>query len=180
MSSTSSQGPFQPFPPNPAQDGFLEGTSEKPSSRIPPERSRLIWAIVAMLVTALGLASRRFGGILPGFVAAYAGDTLWALLAFLLVGMLRPRWPAARVAVAALLFAFGIEISQLYHAPWIDAIRNTRLGGLILGFGFLWSDLACYSAGIAMGTAGEMVFQSRRHHFWFRNQKDPISRFTDA
>ena len=47
--------------------------------------------------------------------------------------------------------SYSIEISQLYHAPWIDAIRNTILGGLILGFGFLWSDLVCYTIGIIIG-----------------------------
>ncbi len=41
-----------------------------------------------------------------------------------------------------------VELSQLYHAPWIDSIRQTTLGGLILGFGFLWSDLACYALGV--------------------------------
>ena len=45
------------------------------------------------------------------------------------------------------MFFYGIELSQLYHALWIDAIRNTTLGGLIIGFGFLWSDLVCYTIG---------------------------------
>jgi len=40
----------------------------------------------------------------------------------------------------------------LYHAPWIDAARATRLGALDLGYGFLWSDLVCYLVG-AVGAA---------------------------
>ena len=51
----------------------------------------------------------------------------------------------------AIILSYSIEISQLYHAAWIDAIRNTTLGGLILGFGFLWSDLVCYTIGIIVG-----------------------------
>jgi hypothetical protein len=31
-------------------------------------------------------------------------------------------------------------------------IRRTTLGGLILGYGFLWSDLAAYLLGIMAGT----------------------------
>ncbi|MCY7330065.1 MAG: DUF2809 domain-containing protein [Saprospiraceae bacterium] len=38
-------------------------------------------------------------------------------------------------------------MGQLYHAPWMDGLRVTRLGGLILGFGCLWSDLGCYTLG---------------------------------
>jgi Protein of unknown function (DUF2809) len=41
-------------------------------------------------------------------------------------------------------------------APWIDSIRQTILGGLILGFGFLWSDFACYAVGVALGVMIEV------------------------
>ena len=51
----------------------------------------------------------------------------------------------------ALSFSYLIEVSQLYHAPWIDSIRATTLGGLVLGFGFLWSDIACYTVGVTLG-----------------------------
>jgi hypothetical protein len=54
------------------------------------------------------------------------------------------------------VLAASVEVSQLYHAPWIDAIRQTRLGGWVLGFGFLWSDLACYAVGIATGAVAEL------------------------
>ncbi len=39
--------------------------------------------------------------------------------------------------------------------PWIDSVRQTTIGGLILGFGFLWSDLACYAAGVGLGVVIE-------------------------
>jgi len=69
------------------------------------------------------------------------------------------RW----IAVIALTFSFSIEISQLYHALWIDALRANRLGGLILGFGFLWSDLICYTLGVGFGCLMEIVF-SKKHN----------------
>ena len=40
-----------------------------------------------------------------------------------------------QVAHAALLFSFAIEFSQFHHAPWIDNLRATALGGLVVGFG---------------------------------------------
>jgi hypothetical protein len=39
-------------------------------------------------------------------------------------------------------FSVAIELSRLRHASWTNSIRRTNLGGLILGFGFHWSDLA--------------------------------------
>ncbi len=56
-------------------------------------------------------------------------------------------------------FAVAIDLSQLYHAPWIDSIRQTTIGGLILGFGFLWSDLACYALGVGLGVAIETLWR---------------------
>ena len=107
------------------------------------------------LTVAAGLATRRYGAHLPAFVAEYGGDTLWALMVFLGIGALAPGWSTWRVAGVALATAFVVEISQLYRAPWIDAVRNTRLGGLVLGQGFLWSDLPCYAAGVAIGAVIE-------------------------
>lgn len=56
------------------------------------------------------------------------------------------RWRAA----VTLAFAYSIEASQLYHAAWIDAIRATTLGGLILGFHFVWIDFARYAFGVTI------------------------------
>lgn len=101
----------------------------------------------------LGLASRSGQIVLPEFLATYAGDTLWALLVFWLVRVLAPALPALSSALVALGFSFFIEFLQLYHAPWIDGIRATTLGGLVLGYGFKFSDLACYSVGVCFGYA---------------------------
>ncbi len=122
-----------------------------------PRRNRLTRLALIALVIALGLGSRRFGRSLPGFVATYSGDTLWALVAFLGIGLLLPRLSTWRVAVLAVSFSVMIEVSQLYHAPWIDSIRRTTLGALVLGHGFLWSDLACYAVGIGLGVLIESI-----------------------
>lgn len=120
-------------------------------------RSRIIYLIVAIVVVVLGLSSRSYSGRLPVFLASYAGDTLWALTAFLGIGILFPRWTTLRVCMTALLFAVLIELSQLYHSPWIDQLRHTRVGGLILGYDFLWSDILCYGVGIGLGCILEML-----------------------
>ncbi len=121
------------------------------------KRSRITYLIAAIAVVVIGLASRRYPQVLPEFLASYAGDTLWALMAFLGIGMLFPGWSTLRVGLIALLFAFAIELSQLYHSPWLDQVRHTTAGGLILGYGFLWSDLLCYVAGISIGCTLEML-----------------------
>ncbi|GAB4014547.1 hypothetical protein GCM10028808_37320 [Spirosoma migulaei] len=89
------------------------------------------------------------------FVKTYVGDVLWALMVFFGFAFLFTRWPTKAIALATLIFSFSIESSQLYHAPWIDSLRATRLGGLVLGFTFVWSDMLCYSLGVLIGFVAE-------------------------
>ena len=113
-------------------------------------RSRAVFLALAAATIILGLATRRFRRSLPAAVGLYAGDVLWATMVYLLLAAIWPRASIRRLTAGAAAFALVIEVGQLYHAPWIDAVRDTRLGGLVLGFGFLWSDLACYAIGIAL------------------------------
>lgn len=115
------------------------------------KRNRSIYSILTVTTMILGLSTRYFRVYLPKWTNLYLGDALWALMIFFLFAMLFKNRKATFIMVLAILFSFGIEISQLYHSPWIDTLRTTRLGGLVLGYGFLWSDLVSYCAGISIG-----------------------------
>lgn len=124
-------------------------------------RSRMIYAVCGLVVIILGLASRADAIPRPALVAAYGGDTLWALFVFVLVGWLLPASSTRRVALITLAFSLAIELSQLYQAPWLDAIRQTLPGRLVLGAGFLWSDLICYAVGVSIGVGAEVMVMLR-------------------
>jgi hypothetical protein len=130
---------------------------------MPPARprSRAFYLALALRVVALGLASRRFRPTLPPFVGAYAGDALWAAMVFLLAAAAWPRARVSTLAVGAVLFSFAVEAGQLYRAPWIEAVRATRPGGLMLGHDFVWSDLLCYVAGVSLAAAADLLLRSR-------------------
>jgi hypothetical protein len=123
-------------------------------------RNRPVYFGLGCLIVALGLASRRYASMLPLFLARYAGDTLWAAMVFIGIGLLAPRWSSFRVAVIALAGCYFIEVTQFYHAPWIDNLRNLPGVGLVLGYGFLWSDVACYTMGVALGALLERIVNS--------------------
>lgn len=129
-------------------------------------RRRLSFAAFAIAVVPIGLATRRFPWALPELIATYAGDALWAMTVYLLIGALAPTAPIRIRATISLAFAFLVECSQLWHPAWLDAIRATTAGRLVLGQGFLWSDLACYSVGVAIAAAVESLITRpapRRH-----------------
>ena len=116
-----------------------------------------MYIIAALIVVTLGLVSRKMVNHLPEIVNMYLGDALWALMIYLYVAIIFKTLSIKRVAISSLLFCYLIELSQLYHAPWIDQIRNTRLGGLVLGFGFLWSDILAYTMGVGIGVLMEWM-----------------------
>ena len=122
-------------------------------------RARVCFALAAAATIALGLATRWVPGQFPAAVAVYGGDVLWASTASLLAGVLLPGTRTSRRSAGALAFAVAIECSQLYHAPWIDGIRATLPGALLLGSGFLWSDIACYAAGVGVVAVAESALR---------------------
>lgn len=123
------------------------------------KNTRFKYFLITVLVMLLGLMSRKFDSYLPNIVAPYIGDTLWAMMVYFGFRFVNPNAKKRNTLIAAFIFSFGIEISQLYHSAWIDNIRGTTIGGLVLGYGFLWSDLICYSIGIVLGFLAELRFE---------------------
>jgi hypothetical protein len=130
-------------------------------SGVPSKRNRLLYAGWIALVILAGLLWRSSFVALPTFWRKYGGDALWALVVFLGVGFLLPSRSTLRVAAIAATVSCAVEFSQLYHAPWIDAVRATRLGALTIGSVFNWPDFAAYAVGILIGVAGEKLFRRR-------------------
>ncbi|MEM0575587.1 DUF2809 domain-containing protein [Flavobacterium polysaccharolyticum] len=111
-------------------------------------KPRFVYFILALLTIVLGIASRKIEGI-PLFV----GDILYAVLVYF--GF---RWLFLKSKILwqiglPLLFCFLIEIQQLSTSAKLVAIRETTLWHYVLGQGFLWSDLLCYTMGIGLAYA---------------------------
>jgi glycopeptide antibiotics resistance protein len=112
------------------------------------KRSRYL-ALIAVIIL-LGLLSRRAPAI-PG----WTGDMLYALMMFFIVRFCVTERKTISVAGLSLGICFAIECSQLYQATWINDLRRILPGRLVLGQGFLWTDLIAYTAGVLLGAATE-------------------------
>jgi len=97
---------------------------------------------------AAGLASRRYGEMLPVFLHDHAGDALWAGMVYFGIRMIWIRRSRAWAFLMSFVFSWAIEFSQMIQTPWLNEVRSTMLGALILGRGFLVADLIRYTAGI--------------------------------
>ncbi len=118
---------------------------------------RLRYLLAAPLVVAVGLASRS--AMAPALVRAWAGDPLYAVLIYVLLRAAKPDATRLRSGAAALLLCGIIEVSQTWHPAWLDAVRATRIGALVLGRGFLWSDLVGYTVGVAVAVGLDRLYR---------------------
>lgn len=111
---------------------------------------RLVGLLVMSAAAIFGLASRWT--VLSGWpiVGPYGGDAAWTIAAAGGLRVLLPGLTGVRIALLAYGLSVGVELSQLVHTEWLDAIRGHRIGALLLGRGFLWSDLVAYAAGAVL------------------------------
>lgn len=114
-------------------------------SREKARKLRICYLSGTVVLIALGLLSRRVK-----FVPAACGDALWAMMVYCCFRIVLIRKPMIISAVAALITSFAIEFSQMLTPDWLVKIRSTFLGHMLLGQGFLWSDLLAYTIGIAV------------------------------
>lgn len=118
---------------------------------------RRTYFIAVVITILLGLASRKFSHLLFFFLAENAGDVLWAMLVYFGFRFLFLKKSMVTAIFLSILFSFGIEFSQLYQEDWINQIRGTLLGELILGKGFLTVDLIRYTTGIVIASILDQV-----------------------
>jgi hypothetical protein len=125
-------------------------------------KKRIVYSGLIFLIILLGILSRR----IP-IVPLCTGDVLWAMMIFFIVRFLFIDARVRSIALVSLSVCYLVEVSQLYQDAWINSIRQTILGGLILGQGFLWGDIVAYAAGILLGFLIEVALNSKRF-FIFR------------
>lgn len=136
-------------------------------------RRRLPYLCALFVLCAAGLLARRLNAAHPGFFTAYFPDAAWTMAVYCGFGLLfckdaRLHFPAA-LGVSLL-----IEVSQLWHPPFLEALRATTLGGLVLGFGFLWSDLICYAVGACVCALTETIVRRKCAKNTCKESKDMV------
>lgn len=142
--------------------GLRKLDSKKTELLANPLHARISYGVAVLMCVLFGLSSRYFGESLPSFIYIHAGDASWASMVYFGFRFFLIKKSQRLSLVFALLFSFLIEFSQTYQATWINAIRSTMLGALILGSGFLWIDLIRYTIGIFIAWLSDCLI--------FRNQ----------
>ncbi|HKY97597.1 MAG TPA: DUF2809 domain-containing protein [Gemmatimonadaceae bacterium] len=117
---------------------------------------RKSFVMLAFGTIVVGLAVHLFGAALNPAARDITGDILWAIMMYWLLGAVFPRIAIAGRSVMTYAVCAGVELSQLFHAPSLDALRATTPGHLVLGSGFDSRDLVAYAAGVLIACIAEM------------------------
>ena len=107
-------------------------------------RRKIFSALLGIVVLIpLGLLSRQVDALPDA-----TGDALWEMMVFCFWRILLVNRALKAVALVALAHAYLVEFSQLLTFPWLVSFRNTFIGHMMLGQGFLWIDLIAYTLGV--------------------------------
>ena len=121
-----------------------------------PQQSKIrkIYGFIAFFTTLFALFVRKvLWAYLPYAINIWIGDFLWAVMLFFAFSAIFITMPIRWRIIIMLIGCCAVETSQLWHTPWLDAFRHTVFGGLLLGHGFLWSDIAANIGGVFFAAA---------------------------
>lgn len=110
--------------------------------------------IICFFIIILGLTLRS--------TVPFMGDFLWAALIFFLFSFVFMHASRLYKFIIPLLFCYFIECTQLYHADWIQSLRENSVFQLVLGHGvFGITDLVAYTLAITVSLAVTAIIEHR-------------------
>lgn len=115
---------------------------------------RLKATLLIPVVIGFGLGCKVYSGPFADFVRDFGpASAAYVVLLMLIMFLITPgekRIP--HIAMAAFLITCGVEGTQLWSAEWLQALRETLIGRLVLGTTFNLLDFPAYVAGTVIGT----------------------------
>ena len=123
--------------------------------------NRASYIALALGTIALGLTVHWRGAALGPMLQDLLGDALWAAMIAWWIGAVAPGASLRLRSIAALALCVGVEVTQLYHTPQLDALRATTAGHLVLGSAFDSRDLVAYALGVCAAALLERAVARR-------------------
>lgn len=114
-------------------------------------RFRLITLISLILLIPIGYVARFHLSSDQEWLQNLLGNIAYESFWIFLVLFLFPAIVPAKAAIGVCLTSIAIELLQLWHPTWLQLLRATLPGRLVLGNSFDWLDLPQYAIGSFLG-----------------------------
>jgi hypothetical protein len=107
-----------------------------------------IWAAALLLVLIpLGFLTKFYHGPLETWVNNSLGGVLYVIFWSLVVFFFFPAATPYKITGTVFIVTSMIEALQLWHPPFLEAVRSTRIGVTLIGNSFAWLDFPHYLLG---------------------------------
>jgi hypothetical protein len=115
---------------------------------------RLALLIGMILIIPLGYSVRFATGLGSPVFQDVFGSIAYQILLMFLFAFFYPRVNLVKVAIGVFILSSAIELLQLWQPPFLQAIRATWAGRVLLGNTFLLADFPPYAIGSFIGWLG--------------------------
>lgn len=110
------------------------------------------WTIISILIiTPIGFYSKFYQGPAASWVNNSLGGLFYEIFWCLVVFIFFPKAKPGKIGTIVLTITCLLEFLQLWHPPFLQAIRDNFIGVTIIGDCFSWSDFLYYLIGTGMG-----------------------------
>ncbi len=114
---------------------------------------RRLWCLLSIcIITPIGFWFKYYRGVGAWWFNDYGAGVLYVVFWCLFFHLIFCRKKnALKIAVWVLVATCLLEVLQLWHAPFLQAIRAIYICGLLIGNTFVWLDLPHYVLGAVIG-----------------------------
>jgi len=127
-------------------------------------KKRLFYFCLFSLLTCVEILIALF--VHDNFIRPYVGDIIIVMVIYCFIRIFEPK----RIKLLPLfifIFAFAVEVLQLFHIASLIGIKN-RVLKIIIGSNFDTADILCYLIGCALLAVWEYTVNQKQH---FGNKK---------
>ncbi|MCZ6634576.1 MAG: DUF2809 domain-containing protein [bacterium] len=114
-------------------------------------RLRIRILLFLVVLVPVGFYTKIYSGPGSVWVRDYAGGVLYEVFWCLVLLWLMPGTRPCRIAVGVFGVTSLLEVLQLWHPPFLEALRSSFLGQAVLGTSFDTWDFVFYGIGCALG-----------------------------
>tara|TARA_A100001037_G_scaffold31321_1_gene24689 strand:- start:826 stop:1257 length:432 start_codon:yes stop_codon:yes gene_type:complete len=110
------------------------------------------WRLLGLAtLTGVGFYTKFYRGIGEFWVNTSLGGVFYVMFWSALWDLLRPHHAAGRITVWVLVATAFLEVLQLVHTPFLEAVRSSFIGRTLIGTSFALSDFFYYVVGSGLG-----------------------------
>lgn len=108
-------------------------------------------SLILLILIPIGFYTKFYHGPAQHWVNDNLSGVLYEIFWCLVIKWIFPRVRNIRLAIGVFSATTLLEFAQLWHPPFLEAIRLTFIGRTLIGNSFSWVDIPHYALGCLLG-----------------------------